>query len=77
MGTKKKTVERRNVWLYQPAMPLENTPLEIRVTEPGDEKKLIGRLYISKGGVIWCNRNQKYSTKHGWTWRYLADKLSE
>ena len=75
--TKKKTVERRNVWIYQPAMPLENVPLEIRVTEPGDGKKLIGRLYISKGGVIWCNRNQQFKSKRGWSWEAVADKLGE
>lgn len=35
---KKKEVERRNVWVYQPPMPLENSPIEIRVTEPGSDK---------------------------------------
>ena len=74
---KKKAVERRNVWIYQPAMPLENTPLEIRVTEPGGEKKLIGRLYISKGGVIWCNRNQQIKGKRRLSWAAVADKLGE
>ena len=49
---KKKTVERGNVWIYQPKMPFGNTPLEIRVSEPGDEKKLIGRHYIFKDGAI-------------------------
>ncbi len=74
---KRKKAERRNVWLYQPVMPVENTPIEIRVTEPGDEKNLIGRLYISKGGVIWCDRNQRYAKKKGYTWEALADMLRE
>ena len=74
---KQKTVERRNVWIYQPGMPLENTPIEIRVTEPGNEKKLIGRLYVSKGGVIWCNKNQRLTGKKGKTWEGLARLLGE
>ena len=72
-----KTVERRNVWFYQPGMPVENSELEFRVTEPGNEKKLIGRLYVSKGGVIWCNRNQRRQGKRGVSWETLAEYLSE
>ena len=74
---KQKTVERRNVWVYQPRIPLENTPIEIRVTEPGDEKKLIGRLYISKGGVVWCNKKQSFAGKRGKTWEELSKLLVE
>lgn len=78
MSRKASTViERRNVWFYQPYVPVENSEFEFRVTEPGNEKKLIGRLYISKGGVIWCNRNQRRQGKRGITWEALADLLSE
>ena len=73
----KKKIERRNVWVYHPAIALENTPIEIRVTEPGSEKKLIGRLYVSKGGVVWCNSKQRFQNKRGWSWGEVADKLQE
>lgn len=74
---KRKKVERRNVWLYQPGVPVENSPIEIRVTEPGDEKKLIGRLYISKGGVTWCKNNQRYFGKSRIPWENLSQRLGE
>lgn len=75
--SRKPAIERRDVWVYQPGIPLENTPLEIRVTEPGNDKKLIGRLYISKGGIIWCNRSQRYAGKRGWSWEYIAKHFAE
>ena len=74
---KNKEVERRNVWVYQPERALENTPLEIRVTEPGVEKKLIGRLYVSKGGIVWCNNNQRMQGKRKWNWNEIAEKLGK
>jgi len=73
----KERSERRNVWVYQPAMPLENSPIEIRVTEPGSDKKLLGRLYVSKGGVTWCSRKQRFDNKTGWSWEKLAELLGE
>ena len=72
MSKKKvKTVETRDVWFRQPWVPVVNSEFEFRITEPGNDKKLIGRLYISKGGVIWCNRGQRREGKCGLTWEGL------
>ena len=74
---KKKTVETRDVWFSQPWVPVMNSEFVFRITEPGNEKKLIGRLYVSKGGVTWCNRGQRREGKRGLTWEGLQKVFNE